>query len=100
MMRELFDLGGETVSPEALDGLNDAGMQHASLCLQETAIGHVMGERMLEGVGRLGIQARLVQEFCLLQVRKAPTECVLGQLGYRLQEGEHHLPANDRSALE
>src|SRR6266487_3864718 len=99
-MRELFDQGGETISPEALDGLKDAGMQPASLPLQEAAIGHVMGERMLEGIGGLGIQARLVQEFCLLQVRKAPTECILGQLGYRLQEGERHLPANDRSALE
>src|SRR5215471_20926424 len=98
-MRELFDLGGETISPEALDGFNDAGMQHASLPLQETAIGHVMGERMLEGIGRLGVQARLVQEFCLLQVCKAPTECILGHPNYRLQEGECHLPANDRSTL-
>jgi hypothetical protein len=60
VVRELFDLGGKTISPEALDGLKDAGMQHASLPLQETAIGHIMGERMLEGIGRLGIQARLV----------------------------------------
>src|SRR5439155_3748090 len=73
---ELLDVGDETISPETLDGLHDASMQHAPLPLQETTIGHIMGERMFEGIGRLGIQARLVQEFCLLQVRKAPTECI------------------------
>lgn len=40
MVRELFNLGGETICPESLDRLDDADMQQAPLPLQETPIGH------------------------------------------------------------
>ena len=64
-MRQAFDLVrasprsplGQPVRLERLKGLDDAGVQHASPLLQQTARGHLMGEGMLEGVGGLGKQA-------------------------------------------
>jgi hypothetical protein len=79
---------------------DNARMQHTSLPLQKTIIGHVMGERMCEGIGQLWIQTRLDQELRLLQVRETPTQVVFGHLSESLQEGERYLPANHGSALE
>ena len=55
---------------------------------------------MLEGVGMLGEEARLVEELGGLEVRQATMEHRLGQLGNGVQQGQGHLGANDRSGLE
>ena len=50
-----------------------------------------MGQGMLEGVGGLGEQARLVEELGGLEVRQAAVQACLGQLGNGLQEGQGDL---------
>ena len=55
---------------------------------------------MLEGVGALREEARLVEELGGLEVRQAAMQRRLGQLGNGLQQGKRHLGANDRGGLE
>ena len=56
-------------------------MQHPPPLLQETAVGHLVRQGVLEGVLALGEEARLVEELGRLEVRQAAMERLLGQLG-------------------
>ena len=85
---------------ERLEGLDDAGMQHPPPLLEQTAVGHLVGQGVLEGVLALGEEARLVEELGRLEVRQAAVQRLLGQLGNGLQQGQGHLRANDRGGLE
>ena len=67
---------------------------------QQRLIGHLLGQGMLEGVGALREEARLVEELGGLEVRQAAMQRRLGQLGNGLQQGQGHLGANDRGGLE
>ena len=71
MVREPLDLGGQAIAIERLDDSHKAGMQRAPPLMQETAIRHFLGERVLEGISQLWVQARLIQEFRLLKVGEA-----------------------------
>ena len=63
-------------------------MQHPPPLVQETSVGHLVGEGMLEGILPLGEQARLVEELGRLEVRETTMQRVLGQLGDGLEEGK------------
>ena len=63
-------------------------MQHPPPLQQEAAVGHLVGQGVLEGVVRLGEQAGLVEELRRLQVRQAAVQRLLGQLGNGLQQGK------------
>ena len=67
MVGQAFDLLGHPVPGERLQGLDDAGMQRPPPLLQEAAVGHLVGEGVLEGVLVLGKEPRLVQELGRLQ---------------------------------
>ena len=54
MVGQAFDLLGQPVPGERLEGLDDAGMERPPPLLQETAVGHLVGEGVLEGVFRSG----------------------------------------------
>ncbi len=54
--------------------------------MRETAVGHLLGEGMLEGVLDLGEEARLIEELGGLQVREAVADLLLRLLGDGLQE--------------
>ena len=73
MVGQAFDLLGPR-SGERLEGLDDAGMQRPPPLQEETAIGHLVGEGMLEGVGRLGEQTCLVEELRRLEVGQAAVQ--------------------------
>ena len=75
-------------------------MEHPSPLLQQSAIGHLLGEGVLEGVLYIGEEARLVEKLGRLQMSKAQAERLLRHVGYGLQEREGHLRANDRSGLQ
>ena len=45
-------------------------MERAPPLQQETAVGHLVGEGVLEGVRELGEEARLVEELGRLEVRE------------------------------
>ena len=100
MVRQAFDLLGHPVPGERLQGLDNAGVQHPPPLLEQTAIGDLVRQGMLEGVFVLGKQACLVQELGRLQVRQAAVQGLLGQLGNSLQQGQGYLRANDRGGLE
>jgi hypothetical protein len=71
MVGQTFDLLGPLVPSERLQGLDKAGMEHPPPLMEEAAVGHLLGEGMLEGVDRLRKQARLVQELGVLEMHKA-----------------------------
>jgi hypothetical protein len=85
MVRQAFDLLGHPVGRERLESPDNTRMQHPPRLQQEAAVGHLVGQGMLEGVFRLGEQARLIQELCRLQVRQAAVQCHLGYLGNGLE---------------
>jgi hypothetical protein len=68
MVGEPLDLFAELVGIERLDGLYDPGVEGPPLLLLEASIGHLVRERMLESVGKLGEQASLIEELGPLQV--------------------------------
>ena len=100
MVGQPFDLLGQPVAGERLEGLDDAGMERAPPLLQQAAVGHLVGEGVLEGVLELGEEARLVEELGRLEVREAAVQRRLGQLGNGLQQRQGHLRADDGGGLE
>ena len=100
MMSEAFKLLDHPVPGERFKGRDNAGMQYPPPLLQEAAVGHLLGEGVLEGVDQLGKQARLVQELGVLEMREAQAERLFRQLRHSLEEGQGHLGADDRRGLE
>ena len=78
MVRQPFDLLGYPLPGERLQGLDDAGMQHPPPLVEQAAIGHLVGEGVLEGVDVLGKEARLVEELRRLEVRQATMQAASG----------------------
>jgi hypothetical protein len=95
-----FDLRGHPVAGEGFEGLDNVGMERPPPLQQEAAVRHLLGEGVLEGVGVLGQEPRLVEELRRLEVRQGTVQGVLGQLGHRVQQRERHVRANDRGYLE
>ena len=62
MVRQTFDLLDHPVGREHLEGLDNTPVQHPPPLQQEAAVGHLVRQGMLEGVFRLGEQARLIQK--------------------------------------
>src|SRR5262249_30101610 len=99
-MSQAFDLLREPLRVQRLDRRDDASVQSAPPVLQDAPVGHLMRERMLEGVFEVRKDARLVQELGGLEMAQSPTQVVLGRVGNGLQQGEGHILANDRGGLE
>jgi hypothetical protein len=59
MMRQTFDLLGHPVPGECLEAFDNAGMQRPPPLLEQTPIGHLVRQGMLEGVFRLRKEARV-----------------------------------------
>ena len=53
MIREPLDVLAEPIPVQPLDRSHDLGMALRSNVVQQTAIGHLMGQRVLEGVLQL-----------------------------------------------
>jgi len=100
MMGQPFDLVDQAVGREPLDDRNESGVQGTPPLLHEAPIGDLMGQGVLEGVGRFGKEAHLVEELGGLEVCEAALQGRLGQLGDSLQQGQRYLSANDRGSLE
>ena len=100
MVRQPFDLLGQAVRVEPFEGLDNAPMQRPPPLLEQTAVGHLVGQGVFEGEFALGEQPRLIEELGRLQVGQATVQVRLGQLGNGLQQGQGHLGANDRGGLE
>ena len=99
-MRQPLHLVVPPVPRQGLQRLDNPGVQHAPPLLQQTAIRHLMGEGMLEGIGVLGKQAGLVEELCCLQMCQTTVQRLVGRVGDDLQQRPGHLGADDRGSLE
>ena len=87
-------------SAEPFDGVDNPGVQGSPPLLEQAAVGHLVGQGVLEGVCELREEAGFVEELGGLEVAEPAAQLLLGQLGDGLQQGEGHLRADDRGGLE
>src|SRR6266540_4409859 len=71
VMGQAFDLLGHLVPRKRLEGNDDASMEHPPTLLEETAIGHLVGEGVLESIDTFWEEVRLVEELGRLEGREA-----------------------------
>src|SRR5439155_21432299 len=71
---------------EPFERPDDRGVQIATAHLEQSPIGHFLGQRMLERVFELGEKRRLVQELGGLESAEAVPERVVRQFDEGLQE--------------
>ena len=77
---EALDLFIQPVCVESLDRANNLRVQRLAPLLQQAAVGHLVGQRVLEGVLQVREELRLVDELRFLQVGKAAAQDVVGLL--------------------
>ena len=99
-MGEPFDVFGESVRIEMLDGLNDFGVEGTPSLLRKTPIGDLVREGVLERVFELRKEARFVEELGGLQAGEATVERHLGPFSDGLEESEGNIFTNDGGRLE
>ena len=99
MVGKPVDVLGQPVGIEPLDGLHDPAMEGAPPVLEQTAIGHVVGQGMLEGVLEVGENAGLVEELRGLQATDGGVQLFLGVLGNRLEQHQRDVLPDHRRHL-
>jgi hypothetical protein len=70
MLGQALDLIRQAVASERLQGLDDLRMQRPPPLLEQAAVGHLVRQRVLEGVFSLREEARLIEELGCLEVRQ------------------------------
>ena len=70
VLRQPLDLLAESIGVECLDRLHDPGVKRAPPLVEHAAVGHLVRERVLEGVFEIREEARLVEELGGLQMRE------------------------------
>ena len=81
----VIDRLGCSVSGTDFKGCDDPCVQGASSLWPESAVDHLLGEGVFEGVHALGPEPGLVQEFSSLKVGELTLQRCLGPLGDGLQ---------------
>jgi hypothetical protein len=99
-MSESLDLLWQSVAVEPLDLLDDLRMDGAAAVGEETAVRHLLRQRMLERVFRVWKEARLVEKLRGLQMRKLAAQVILGPVGDGVEQGEGNLLSDDRGRLQ
>jgi hypothetical protein len=74
----------EPAGVETLDRIDDSRVEIAPALAEEACVRHLVGQRVLEGVLRLGEQGRLVQELGSAQPGERSAECGLRGISDRL----------------
>src|SRR4029453_14049280 len=100
MWGERFYLFAEPVDVQFFDGAHDTPVEEPTALLQQAAVGHLVGQRVLEGVLEGGEQLGLVEQFGRLQPGEETAEVRLGQVGDRLERRKWHVLADDGRRLE
>jgi hypothetical protein len=86
-MGEPLDLLTEAITVEALHGLRDPDVEVTAPAGEEAPVGHLVGERVLEGVFEIGEEARLEEELGRLKVVQPATDRPNLLAGYRQEQG-------------
>ncbi len=100
MVGQAVNMVGQAVACERLKGLDDPRVQHPPPLWEQTAVRHLVGQRVLEGVGVFRDEVGLVEELGRLEVSEAVVHGCLRHLGNRLQQRYGHLQADDRGCLQ
>ena len=100
MVGETVDVLAEAIAALRLQRLHDPRVELAPPLLQEALVGHLIRQRVLEGVFQLGKEARLVEELGRLQEGESPPQVRLGHVGDGLEQRKGHLRPDHRRGLE
>ena len=99
-MGEPLDLLAEAIAVERLDRVDDPRVKLVAAIVQESAVGDLVRERVLEGILEIRKQPGLVKELGGLQVVEAATDRLVGGVGDRLEQYQRHVLADDGGDLE
>src|SRR5262249_11889256 len=90
----------QALDKELLDGLGSAPMQHMPSLLQQTPIGHLVGEGVFEGVCGGREPPRLIEELGGLEVAEVHVELCCGEVSHGLEEQHGDSDPDDGSSLQ
>ena len=96
VVRQPLHVLDEAIGVQALDGGHHRGVQGAPALPQQARVGHVVGERVLEGEFQIREELRLVEELRLLQMGQPPPQGLLRLLRDRRQQRVGHVLADHR----
>src|SRR5262245_41151662 len=99
-MGETLEVLIEAVGIQPLDGGDDLPVQGAPLPIEQAAVRHLVGQRVLERVLHLGKQTRLVEELRGLKVSETAAKRVVIDARDRSYQGEGHVLPDDGGALK
>ena len=85
----------EAIPVERLDRVDDPGMKLAATLLQQSSVRDIVRERVREGILKIRIEPGLIEEVARLQVIESATECLVRELGDRLEQRERQVLAYD-----
>jgi hypothetical protein len=97
---ESFRVLRRALGTHLLDGRHDACVEGTAALLEQAAVGHVEGQRVLERVLHVGEETGLVHEFGRLQVVQAPAQLIVRDVGHGLHQGERNVLADHGGALQ
>src|SRR5262249_51753958 len=100
VMGEALDLLAKTGPVEGFDRVHEPRMEMPSPLLEQSLIGDLMRQRVLEGVLEVREEPRFVQELRPLQPGERLTSTLLWVLGDRLQQCERHGLAHHSRCLQ
>ena len=100
VIREALDMLGEPVVAVLLDGFEDPRVELPSSRLEQTRVGDLVRQRVLEGVLDVGEEASLIEELDAPQVCEPSSERVLFQAGRGLKEDEGDVLADHGRGLQ
>ena len=100
VMRHQFRLGGDDVGKLCRQGLGDALMVGLSGTWQQRGIGHLLGEDVLEGIGRRGHAVRCQRGTRPLAGAGAPAAASAREALQRPQAGRSARPSHDGGEVE
>jgi hypothetical protein len=100
VMGQSLDLLPQSVAMESLDLLDNPRVDGAPAVSEETAVRHLLRERMLERVLQIGKEACLIQKLRGLQKRELSAHALLGLIGDGVEQNERDVLSNDSRRLQ
>src|SRR5687767_5683510 len=100
MLGEFLEMFVEAIGVEPLDRAGQRSVQRATAIVEEAGVGHVLCQRVLEGVVELRDNPGFVDEFGRLQAAQAAVKGFGRKAGDGLEEDKRDLLADHGSDLQ
>src|SRR5262245_30782761 len=100
MEGEPLDVLAESIGVETYGGSRDPAGQFPSAYGEHAGVGHVLRDRMLEGVFRIWEDAALVDKLSRRQMGEYSSQRLLGLLCDRREQLQGHVRADDCHGLK